>query len=310
MSYKVILFAFTIVMGLAACEDKVDISNTLKAGKPALAVDAFITNLPEKQSIYLSSTQYYFDNSGPKRISGAAVKVVDESTQEEFVFEESSPGQYISPVNGDSMLIVGHPYRLNIEYQGQNYTAYSLMTRVPPIDSILFEPLKDINNDIIPGKYFAEFQAKDYPGKGDHVWIRNYKNGERITDADRIGIAYDGTLFDTPDDDGALFVYPLRIFPVNDGGPDEDDQWLDGQLFGVELFSITPETAAFLQAVVTQSTQGSNGPLGALFSPPPANVPTNIVNTTSKDNAAVGFFCTSAVSRAETIVPNPYGRLQ
>ncbi|WP_051313729.1 DUF4249 family protein [Sporocytophaga myxococcoides] len=308
MKNKVLLFL--LLIGLVACEDKVDISSTLKAGKPALVVDAFITNLPEKQTVYLSSTQYYFDNSGPIRISGASVKVVDETTQQEYVFAESGPGLYVSPVRGDSMLIIGHPYRLFIDYQGQAYTAYSLMKRVPPIDSILFEPLEDLNENIIPGKYFAEFQATDQVGTGDQVWIRNYKNGVRITDAERIGISYDGKIFATAEADGSMFIYPLRVFPVNDNGGEEDDQWLDGQQFGVELFSITEEAATFLQAVVTQSTQGNGGPIGALFSPPPANVPTNIVNTTSQDKAAVGFFCTSAVSRAETIVPNPYGRNQ
>lgn len=71
----------------------------------------------------------------------------------------------------------------------------------------------------------------------------------------------------------------------------------------VELYSISQEAAFFLAQVLVQSTLGNNGPLGALFSAPPANVPTNIKNTNENGDNAVGFFCTSAVSRMETTVP-------
>jgi hypothetical protein len=308
MKNKVLLFLLLIV--LAACEDKIDLSKTLKSGKPALVVDAFITDLPERQTIYLSSTQYYFDNSGPKKISGASVKVLDQTTQKEYVFAEAGAGIYLSQVRGDSMLTVNHAYQLLIEFEGQTYSAYSMLTRIPPVDSVFFEPIKDINDEVIPGKYQAEYRAIDPAGLGDNVWIRNYKNDVRITDADRIAIAYDGGLSESAGADGVLFIYPLRRFPVNDNGGDEDDQWLDGQKFTVELFSVTKDAAFFLQSVASQASLGAGGPLGALFSPPPANVPTNIVNTTSRDNEAVGFFCTSAVSRAETIVPNAFGRIK
>ncbi|MBC7391195.1 MAG: hypothetical protein H7329_18475, partial [Opitutaceae bacterium] len=62
--------------------------------------------------------------------------------------------------------------------------------------------------------------------------------------------------------------------------------------------------------VVTQSSLGSGtgvgGAIGALFATPPANVPTNIKNMDENGNKAVGFFCTSAVYRVNTIVPIPY----
>ena len=83
-----------------------------------------------------------------------------------------------------------------------------------------------------------------------------------------------------------------------------EDKWKDGDNIKVELYSITEEASLFLSQVKTQSTLGDGGPLSPLFSPPPANVPTNIINPDANGNKAVGFFCTSAVSYIQTTVPN------
>lgn len=301
-------YLFLLLIVLASCEDKVDLSKTLTSGKPALVVDAFLANLPSNQVVRLTSSQYYFDNSGPKLIQGASVVLKDLAAQVEYGFSETSPGLYTSPVKGDSMLLLGHSYELVVKHDGQEYHSYSTMMPVPPIDSIFFEQIKDFNDEPIKGKYDAEFRSMDMPGFGDRVWIRHYKNERRNTGPDNVAISYDGGFSGAADADGKMFIYPLRRFSINE--QEEDEKWVDGDKCMVELYSVSDDAAFFIQSMVTQATLGEGGPLGALFSAPPANVPTNIVNVTSKEKEAAGYFCTSAVARAETTVPNAYGRIK
>lgn len=299
-----ILLLLAISSLLFSCEDVVDISDTLKPGTPELVVDAFLNNLPEPQTVRLSTTQYYFDNSGPKPATGAVVSVMDLQSQKIYAFSETSPGIYTSTALGDSMLKVGNNYQLSVEYKGDQYSANSKVGRVVPIDSIKFEEAEDATGEVVAGKYNAEFFSTDSVGIGDRYWIRSYKNDKRNTGSDNLGVAYDANFGPNGHLDGAVFILPLRQFVINE--QELDDKFKDEDKLMVELYSITDETAFFFSEVVTQSQLGEGGALGAMFSPPPANVSTNIKNNNEKGNKAVGYFCTSAVSRATTYVPVPY----
>ncbi len=280
-------------------------SKKLDSGKTALVVDAFINDLPEKQKVVLTSTQYYFDNSGPKMATGATVILTDLNTRQSFSFLEGNVGEYYSASNGNEFIITGHAYQLNVSYKNENYVSYSFVNRVVPIDSITFEASKKPSGEEIPGYFEAEFWAEDIEGAGDRYWIRSYKNDVRFTDANHLGIAYDASSFSTGETDGVTFILPLRQFFINE--QDTTKKWKPEQKITVEICSITKEAAFFLAQVVTQSSLGSGtgvgGAIGALFATPPANVPTNIKNIDDSGNKAVGFFCTSAVYRANTIVP-------
>jgi len=302
---KKLFYLLVSVLALFSCSDKIDLSKKLDSGKTALVVDAFIDNLPQKQKVVLTSTQYYFDNSGPKMATGATVTLTDLTTQEAFPLSEANQGEYFSELDGDAFIKTGHDYQLNVSYQNQNYVAYSNVNRVVPIDSITFEMTKNFAGDELPGYFDAQFWADDVQGPGDRYWIRSYRNDTRFTDADHIGIAYDASSFSTGITDGVTFILPLRQFFINE--QDTAKKWKPEQKITVEICSITKDAAFFLAQVVTQSSLGSGtgvgGALGALFATPPSNVPTNIKNTDVNGSKAAGFFCTSAVYRAETIVP-------
>jgi len=287
---------------LFSCEDKVDISKTLKSGENALVVDAFLNNLKEKQVVRLSSTQYYFDNSGPKLISGAKVSLTDLSTQQSYVFSESILGEYQSELNGDSLLKVGHEYQLSISHVNENYVAYSMVNRVVRLDSITFEMAEEPDGTKVPGRFEAELWANDFPGPGDRYWVRHYKNNVRSIKPANLGIGYDASSFPAGEVDGIPFIFPLRRFYINETL--NEKKWKMNDVIKVEVYSITNEAAFFLAQVLSQSSLGEGGAIGALFAIPPSNVPTNIKNTNENGNKAVGFFCTSAVSVGISNVPN------
>jgi hypothetical protein len=298
------LFLLLCATVLWSCEDKYDLSDKLKAGEQLLVVDAFVNNLPEKQTILLSGTQAFYDNAGQKMVSGAVVAITDLDNSQVYVFTEDSVGRFVSSVNGDSLLKIGHSYALKVFYGGQYYQAYSKVNRVPVIDSLTFDDFEDLGGNKIAGKYVANLFATDLIGTGDRYWVRHYRNGKRRTEPRFVGVGYDAGGSANSPFDNAVFSYPLRVFYVNDNG--EEKAWVLRETLLTELLSITDEAATFLVQMRDLADQGNGGPLGALFSPPIYNLPTNIKNTDVNGKKAVGFFCTSAVSRAQTTCPLPY----
>ena len=285
---------------LFSCEDKIDLSSKLKNTESQLVVDAFINNLPETQTVVLSGTQPFYDNTSQKLISGATVALTDANTGTVFPFTETEMGKFVSSTNGDLMLVVGHEYALSINYKDENFVAYSKMNRVVPIDSIQFEEAETFGGEKKPGKYFAEFFATDSLGLGDRYWVRFYRNGLRNLQPELINVSYDGSLGPSTATDNLVFIQPLRT-AINESG--EDKEYGPNESLMVEIYSINSGVASFLSGLASLSQQGSGGAFGALFSQPPYNLPTNIQNTNEKGSKPVGYFCTSAVNRLSTTVP-------
>lgn len=285
---------------LFSCEDKIDLSDKLKNTESQLVVDAFLNNLSETQTVVLSGTQPFYDNASQKLISGATVALSDLSTGSSFAFTETEQGKFTSSVKGDSMLVVGHEYALNINYKNENFVAYSKMNRVVPVDSIEFTEAETFGGEKIAGKYAAEFFATDSLGWGDRYWVRFYRNGLRNLQPELINVSYDGSLGASTATDNLVFIQPLRT-AINESG--EDKEYAVNETLMVEIFSINGGVASFLSGLAALSQQGSGGAFGALFSQPPYNLPTNIQNTNEKGSKPVGYFCTSAVSRLSATVP-------
>jgi len=297
MKYYIILL---LILALFSCEDKIDLSNKLKNSEPQLVVDAFLNNLKESQTVILSGTQPFYDNTSQKLLSGATVSLSDLSSGAVYAFSETEQGKFMSALNGDSMLKVGHEYALNINYKDENFVAYSKMNRVVPIDSIQFKESEKINGEKKPGKFDAEFFATDAEGLGDRYWVRFYKNGIRNTQPELINISYDGSLGASTVTDNVVFILPLRQ-QINESGQDKEYQ--TGESLMVEIYSISKEASFFLSSIQQLSQQSSGGSFGALFSQPPYNLPTNIQNSNEKGTKPVGYFSTSAAYQLSTTVP-------
>jgi len=297
MKYLLIIFLSLV---LFSCEDKIDLSNKLKNTESQLVVDAFLNNLPEMQKVVLSGTQPFYDNNSQKLISGATVSLSDLKTGKIYTFTESEQGNFVSPLNGDSMLKVGHDYALNISYRNETFVAYSKVNRVVTIDSIQFKESEKLSGKKVDGKYDAEFFATDSVGLGDRYWVRFYRNGIRNTQPELINISYDGSLGASTVTDAVVFILPLRR-QINEQG--KDKEYSVGENLMVEIYSISSDAAFFLKSMADLSQQSTGGSFGALFSQPPYNLPTNIQNTNEKGTKPVGYFCTSAANRLSTTVP-------
>ena len=273
-----------------SCTDVIDIS--VKEGVSQLSVDALLNNKAETQTIKLTLTQGYFDNSAIKPVLGASVFVFDQDSVSYEFKDLKKDGTYIYDAKNKPLNKIGKQYALYVNYDGNEFVSVSKLNRVPKIDSINYEvnklPVKPANG---PQEGFQpQFYAKDFEGEGDCYWIKSAKNKKYFSKATEIQVAYDAGFSPGSKTDGLLFILPIRTSVGRELYSDKDT-------LKVDVYSITQEQFFYLQFVQQVSQDGN------LFSTPLANIPTNVVNRNLKSTKkAIGFFGISAVSSMETII--------
>ena len=285
-----LLLALSPLLGLGACTTVIDAK--LDTGPVQLSVDALLTDQPGPQTIRLTQTAGYFDNSTPPAATSATVTVTDNAGKTYRFIDQTNTGNYVwQPAATDTLGRIGRTYQLAITYQGETYRASSKINPVPPIDSIIFVKRKLGPFSKREG-YRAEFYAVDIPNQVDYYRIRYYRNGELQNRSRDIITSQDGVFGGNSSvADGLTFIVPIRR-SIN-----PDSLYALKDIVKVEVHSLTAGAFAFWQQVRTQVTNGG------LFATPPANVPTNIINTNASGRPATGFFITSAVrSRTASVI--------
>ncbi len=276
------LFIFLTGLALASCQTVID--TRLDTGPIQLSVDGTLTDQPGPQTIRLTQTAAYFNNGSAPIASGATVTVTD-NVGRIFPFTDSDNDGFYTWIPGkkDTIGRIGNTYRLQIIYQGNTYATVSKMNRVPTIDSLVFRK-KKINPISSTEGYQAEFFATDFVGATDYYRIKFYRNDTLQNKPRNIITLQDASFPGSANTDGLVFIRPLRE-SVN-----PDSLYAPNDLVKVELMSLTPEAFNFWQQFRQQITNGG------LFATPPANIPTNVINTSPNGRNAVGFFTASAIS--------------
>lgn len=283
---KYIIILVNCILFLSSCEDVVTID--VPAGESQLVVDGFIDNRRQTQTIRLTKTSPYFENTASPAATGAKVTVTDEILGFEYLFEDAdNDGNYTwTPSQFDTICRIGFPYKLKIEYNNEVFESTSYVGRPAILDSIS----SSIRKRGFGGEgLYIDLYAYDQKGKGDCYWLRAYKNGKLLNKSGDIRTAYD-MAFGADSPDGGLFITPIREFLNNEEYKSRDS-------VKVEIHSITIQTLIYWNLVANEL--GNDG----LFATPPSNVPTNIENS-NKDSKikAVGWFNTSATVEGSYVV--------
>lgn len=283
------IYLLIAVVALNSCTTVIDAK--LDTGPTLLSVEANLTNQPGPQTIRLTRTAAYFDSNTPPAATSATVTVSDNAGKTYLFSDPDNDGYYVwQPTGKDTLGRIGRTYQLSITYQGETYRASSKLNRVPPIDSLIFTK-KKLNPLSTTEGYRAEFYATDIPGEVDHYRVRFFRNGELQNKPRNIIISQDGAFRGASTvTDGLVFIVPIRL-SIN-----PDSLYALNDKVKVELQSITPEAYDFWNQLRSSITNGG------LFAPPPANVPTNIINTSPTGRKATGFFCISAVQSVSATV--------
>lgn len=265
-----------------SCEDIIDID--LAEADTVLVVDGWINDLPETQSITLSLSQPYFENSSPPAVTDAKVKVTRNDGMV-FNFTHIENGVYQWGAPNERLGAPGDQFQLEIDYDEVLYNASSEIRRVPAIDSIGLEFRE--NELLVDDGIYAQFYARDFGGSGDTYWIKTFKNGKYLEKSQELNIAYDAGFDAGTGIDGIVFIPPIREL-VN--ALNEDllpTPYVTGDEITVEIHSISIEAFNFLEIARDQINNGDNG----IFSIPLANPRSNIIG-----GEVLGFFNVAAVS--------------
>ncbi len=272
-----------------SCEDEVDI--TLDKGEAQLVVDGFITNDSNLQTIILSRSADYFSNTTTPAVTNATVKVHGPNQSYDFV--HSQDGHYIyDPSTFGALDSISFPYKLEVIYDNETYEATSILQPVPLIDSMT--QMYRAKSLFFMEGYYAQFYATDFAGRDDWYWIKAYKNGEllqnRPTD---FTFSKNGGMMGL-EADGSEFLGHIRSAITKSDAPFEL-----GDTSTVELLSLNEAAYNFLEEVVTQANNGG------IFSAPPANIKSNIKNTSGNlENKILGVFSISSIQTKSLIISN------
>ncbi|MDE0470877.1 MAG: DUF4249 family protein [Ekhidna sp.] len=289
---------------LFSCEQTINVDT--ENIESSIVIDAFIDNLPKTQTISITRSRPFYDNTAFERISVNAVYIKDltDPAQPDYVFVEAIPGIYEwAPTNPpDSFGIIGHNYQLVVVDGASEFRAISTLNPVPVIDSIRFN--FEEKSAFFDERFEAEFFANDLSGFGDTYWIKGFKNEFFLDKPEYITTSYDGG-FSASNEDGILFIPPLRtsINPF-----EEDEQGYEiGDSVRVELLSITEDAFLYLNEILAQTDR--QGGISELFSVPSTNLNSNI-QVISGDQLVLGFFCTSSVSTAKSTLTADLAKVQ
>jgi hypothetical protein len=285
MKKSLLYILFAAVAGLTSCEDKINLNVAPGISYPVL--DAWITTEAGVQNIRFTKSVPYTDDNPAPIINDAKITVFDltSGASYPFLFDKNA-GRYRYDASAHPIGVVGHIYKLHLEYGGEIFEALDSVKRVPPIDSISYEYKK--KEEVLSGKegYYATMHAKDIAGAVDYYWIRSYRNDtlRRLEDAFSVDGSYGSGV-----SDGQVFIAPIAR-AIND----YSKPFQLNEKVIVRLSSLSKPSYDFLTQVNDQVNNGG------LFAKVLENVKSNVQNTTASGKTKIlGWFGTSAVSRAE-----------
>lgn len=268
-----IIFLISVLL-LVSCEDVIELD--LPETEKRVVVDAWLTNTSEVQTVKLSYTGSYFDNSPTPMLTGATVTVSDNYGNIYELIEEE-PGVY----RQNFMPQVKYIYTLEITTEeGVNYISDpEVMEPVPDLEELYFEyKTKSIFEE---EGYYVFIGLKDPAGEKNFYRWKYYINDVLQNTPDYFVFQNDDLV------DGAeLYDIQYNFEPLN-----------VGDKVRIEQYAISEGAYNFLYIVREQITSGRG-----TFDAPPAPVKGNIYNLNNRQETVLGYFGVSAVDAKEIII--------
>ncbi len=251
------------ILTFASCTDVVEVD--VPETDPRLVVEASIDwekgTLGNEQMIKLSASKPYFDKNEDQIVTGASVKITNDSNGAEVVFVDQNNGEYTT----DSFApILNQSYTLEIIYNNETYIAKETMRSVTDIISVT----QEIDKDEL--SITAEFED---PENEKNFYFGKFKDRNEILPE----LFYDFDKFTN----GNVMEFE---YYVNDDDDDDDERSLEG-IVDFRLYGISERYYNYISLLTDQAESD-----GSPFSTTPAPLRGNCINTTNTDNNAFGYF--------------------
>ena len=273
-----------LLLALAACTEKVDL-RSVSDYHDYLVVDATLTDNPmEAQLVILSRTVSYFEDEEVPAVHGAKVRV------NEVAFDEYFGGIYAAPPG--FFCEAGKEYRLRIELpDGEHYEAEATM------------PERGFRLDAIDYAY-AGNQAMGL----DSLWtLALWGKDDEVTSYYHITLGVNGLFypfeFTETLDDKYFNGHEVKGFPITTLMQSEILRKRWGDCFKYletgDVITLRARTLdkGYYDFLIAQTLGGNTIPI---FSPQPANTPTNL-----RGKHVLGYFAVCPEISASVVVEDP-----
>lgn len=257
------LFIFLIFL---SCTDVIDVDVPIAA--PRLVIEASLDwdngNLGNVQTINLSLSTPYFDSEQINPVTGALVKVKNNTNGSEFDFVDQNNGQYTT---AGFIPVVNQEYTLEVIYNNEIYTAVETLMPVVDIDDVYQSTDQGFDKDALEvNVLFTD------PAEIENFYLIKFqKQGGFLP-----------TLFDISDEfsDGNQ----MEVFY-------ENEDFAIGDTVDIGLYGVSKQYYNYIRLLIEQSGEG--GPFATI----PAQLKGNCINITNTENYAFGYFRLTQVSK-------------
>jgi hypothetical protein len=279
MRTKVIKYISIVLLAssMTACERVIDLD--MPKGDALPYVDAWITDQPGVQTIKFLRSGEYMSTGSPEAISDAQITVTDVTAGVSYPFTYKN-GAYTYDAGSSSIGVIGHTYKLSIDWKSEKFEATDELKRHSILDSLTSE-FKEEDGEDDEG-YYVKLYAHDPVGAVDYCWVRTYRNGTLNYHVGEM-LAADGSFGgDEGISDGFAFIPPFR-----DGVTSGEKPYEKGDVVTVLLRSLSKPSHQFIEQAQEQLTSGG------MFAKVLLNVPANVKNLNSGSATKIyGWFGT------------------
>jgi hypothetical protein len=282
---KKYLTPLALLLLLAACTEKVDLQSRSDYHE-YLSVEAVLTDRKEDpQRITLSRTISYFHQEAQPMVSGASVQVND------VVFSEKEPGIYEAPEG--YACEEGVDYKLHIRLsEGDEYEAEASMPengfRLDAVD-YAFAGGKTMDSDSLWTLAVWGYEKEI----SSYFLLTHAVNG--LYPPFSMAVVADDKFFNNADVSGFPITGLLQSELLRKQYGDCFKYLEAGDVLTQEVWTLDKGFYDFLVALTMNSVSIP------LFTPQPANVPTNL-----RGDQVLGYFAVCSVSRASVTVDDPF----
>jgi hypothetical protein len=276
-----LVFGTCIGILMFSCQEEITL-NLNNQETERIIVEGRITNEFIQHAIRLTRSISYFQNELIPPLVGAEAYLTEELSGKTYTLQLANDtlGIYLTD---EFKGLVGSDYTLHVNYTGESWEATSYLDTVPDMDSINY--VYEYNNYFEQGFYKIRMSAYEPPPIGDIYMFNIYKNDT----------LYNDQLVETPYQDDLLFndVYLANVEIM---WIPQEEITLDTNVIKIEMLSISREEFNYNNAFISESYSN-----GSIFSGPPANIPSNLLNS-SGGLDGLGFFGTSSVTSLEMLL--------
>jgi hypothetical protein len=269
--------AFLLVLALTACTDVIDVD--LQSIPARLTIEASLDwekgTSGNNQLIKLSTSTPYFDTTTNTAVTDASVRVINDTSGEEFIFVHQNNGAYTT---SSFLPIIDQAYTLEVIYKGEAYIANEKLMPVADITDVV-QTTEEGDEDLL--EVVVVFTD---PIDEENYYLFKFKEPEDLLPDLEYG-----------EDE---FINGNEItwyFEKEEDDPENIDELVGfktGDIVNIEMFGISKNYADYLNILITQS-ESDGGP----FDTTPVQLKGNCTNKTNPDHYANGYFRVTQVNR-------------